>query len=269
MIRVVAVVEVDYEELISTCEVAVRTVAGLLREVKDPTAPAIGHWAIGDVACHMAHTFDRNAAGARGEGFPGELIHDISGYNQAYLDTHDERDPKVLAGEIESYATEFFAALRKRDPDDLIPWFEDVPIPVYALPGVMIGECWLHGFDIAKAEGKSWRIPTRDANLTFDTSLPMVPLFANEAAIADVDLCFDVKMRGGSRVHFVVAGGKIAVESPNDRRVDCHISARPDKFLLVSYNRIGQWAPVFKGQIVTWGRKPLAALKLPSYLEAP
>ncbi len=263
------VVDVDYEELISSCERAAGRFTDLLRRVGDPSATAIGHWTIGDVACHLTHNFDRNATGARGEGFPDELVHDVAGYNEAYLKRNPERDPKVLADEMDGYIADFVSALRKKDPDDLVPWFEDHPVPVYVLPGVMIGECGLHGFDVAKAEGKDWTLPDRDAHLAFDTSLPLVPLFANKEAIAGVEECFDIRMRGGSRVHFVVSGGQITVEAPSKRRVDCHVSAQPDKFLLVSYNRINQWGPIFKGQIVTWGRKPLAALKLNSYIAAP
>jgi hypothetical protein len=46
------------------------------------------------------------------------------------------------------------------------------------------------------------------------------------------------------------------------RPVDCHISAEPVTFLLMSYNRIGPTMPALSGKVRVWGRRPWLATRL-------
>ena len=83
------------------------------------------------------------------------------------------------------------------------------------------------------------------------------------------NLCFDVRLRNQWRLHFVFDDGTLSIEEPSDRRVDVHISADPEVFMLVGYGRVGQWRAALKGQIVAWGRKPWLALKFGSLIRNP
>jgi hypothetical protein len=44
--------------------------------------------------------------------------------------------------------------------------------------------------------------------------------------------------------------------------IDCHISAEPVTFLLMSYNRIGSTLPALSGKVGVWGRRPWLATRL-------
>ncbi|HVF52293.1 MAG TPA: maleylpyruvate isomerase N-terminal domain-containing protein [Actinomycetota bacterium] len=264
-------VKVDKGEALSAAGDAVERFVALLRTASDPASLAVGTWTAADVACHFAHTLERNVAGAQGLGFPGETIETINLYNDSYLKLDPERDLDVLATKIEHEFAELARVLQDRDGDEIVPWYGDIPVPLTTLPGVMLSESEIHGLDVARSQGMAWRIPRRNANLIFESALPLVPHFVDREAAAGVNAVFQISLRGGSPVRFVFEDGTVEVMAAEAgaRRPDVRISADPVDFILVSYGRIGQWGPILKGKIFAWGRKPLLALKLTSMLDAP
>lgn len=46
-------------------------------------------------------------------------------------------------------------------------------------------------------------------------------------------------------------------------RVDCEIWADPVAFLLVGYGRLATWRAILSGGVLSWGRRPWTAARLP------
>jgi hypothetical protein len=91
------------------------------------------------------------------------------------------------------------------------------------------------------------------------------------AAAARASVSYELSLRGGGpRVLIRVHEGNLTVESLTSRApVDCRVSADPATFLLVAYGRVGQWGPVLRGQLLAWGRRPWAAMRLSSLTRNP
>jgi hypothetical protein len=63
-------------------------------------------------------------------------------------------------------------------------------------------------------------------------------------------------------VYLTFRDGALDVSEERQGRVDCHLSADPWSFMLVSYGRVGQWNAALRGKVVTWGRRPWLGVKL-------
>jgi hypothetical protein len=105
--------------------------------------------------------------------------------------------------------------------------------------------------------------------LLFDAYTFFLPHYVHPENAKGVHLCYDIRVRGGSRVFFVIDDGTLRVEPPSKRRVDCHISADPAAFLLVGYNRVPQLRQALTGKLFAWGRKPWVGLQMVKYLASP
>lgn len=66
-----------------------------------------------------------------------------------------------------------------------------------------------------------------------------------------------------------VGDGGVVVEPSTGQRVDCHVLADPVALLLLAYGRTGQWRPIGRGQMMTWGTKPWLAFRFMSFFSNP
>lgn len=242
--------------------------AALLRQSHDSGRIAIGHWTVGDVAAHVAHTMELYEPAAEGQGLPQESIAAVDAYNDAYLRFDPERDLKTLAVKLEHHSVRFTAAL-EGDDDRSVPWLGGVLVPRTTLCAVLLSEMLVHGHDVARAGHLRWDIARDHAALSVQGLLPVLPLSADPEVIAGVEAVFEIRLRGGVNACLVFDDGRVRIERAGEVRPDCVISAEPAPFLLVSYARLGQWAPVLSGKILAWGRRPWLALKLPQLINAP
>ena len=70
-----------------------------------------------------------------------------------------ERDPAVLADRIETRAQEYFSECVGADPDAPRPWLvQGATVRQSALTYHLLSETVMHGYDIAQAAGRKWRI---------------------------------------------------------------------------------------------------------------
>ncbi|MGH3919740.1 MAG: SCP2 sterol-binding domain-containing protein [Pseudonocardiaceae bacterium] len=126
----------------------------------------------------------------------------------------------------------------------------------------LLSETIMHGYDIAHAAGRKWRIePARAAMVLGRFNAPIAQAlapraFVNGAKAAGVQVTYDVRIRGGDSFYFIFDDGELRVEEPSSRRVDCHISADPVAMLMVFWSRQSQWTAIAKGKLMAWGRKP-------------
>jgi hypothetical protein len=197
--------------------------------------------------------------------------------NDRALKSDTERDLAVLADRIEERAQEYLRECAVHSPDEPRSWIvEGTTAPLSALTCNLLNETIMHGYDIAKAAGRKWRInPAHAAMVVQQFFIPVIQTcepgtFVNaEQAAVGLQASYQVHLRGDGRINFVFEDGSLRVEEPSARRVDCHILADPTAFFMVFWQRQSQWNAIAKGQLIAWGRKPWLGLKFRSLIRNP
>ncbi|HEX6403048.1 MAG TPA: maleylpyruvate isomerase N-terminal domain-containing protein [Pseudonocardiaceae bacterium] len=270
----------------------VERVTALLRSVRDPAAPAVGQWNISELAMHLSQAWLAVPGLARGdlsrfyEVIPSiadvagdSLMRDIRELEDLTVlgvRSDPERDLAVLADRIDQRADEYFAECAGYSPTDLRPWFvEGTRVPVATLTGHLLNETLMHGYDIARADGRKWRIkPPHAAMVIRHLFIPVLQeldprtLVDGEKA-AGLRATYDLRIRAGDRLHFIFDDGQLQVEEPVARKVDCHISADPVAFVMMFWGRRGQWPAIATGKLMAWGRKPWLGFRFKSLIRHP
>ncbi|MDQ5853941.1 MAG: maleylpyruvate isomerase N-terminal domain-containing protein [Chloroflexota bacterium] len=270
----------------------VRRMTTLMRSISDPGVPAVGQWNIADVAMHLSQNWilvpglarqDLSRYRAVVPGIAGEAgdsmipdMWDNADMNALALKSDAERDLAVLADRIEERAEEYFGECAGHSPDEPRPWLiEGTTVPLSTLTCNLLNETIMHGYDIAKAAGRKWRIePAHAAMVVRQFFVPVLQTceprtFVNAEKAAGLQATYQLHLRGGGRLNFVFDDGSLRVEEPSTRRVDCHISANPAAFFMVFWDRQSQWNAIAKGQLIAWGRKPWLGLKFRSLIRNP
>jgi hypothetical protein len=196
--------------------------------------------------------------------------------NALALKSDAERGLAVLANRIEERAQEYFGECAGHSPDEPRPWIvENTTVPLSALTANLLNETLLHGYDIAAAAGRKWKIePTHAAMVVRQFFVPVVQTcdprtFVNTENAASLRATYQLHLRGSGRLNWIFDDGSLRIEEPAARRVDCHISADPAAFLMVFWQRQSQWNAIAKGQLVAWGRKPWLGLQFRSLIRNP
>lgn len=259
---------VDKDEVVAAMRATGNDVVYAIRNISNPGAMAIGTWTAGDVAAHLIDVYEAAKDIAEGRGTPFSQSTETAANNEKRLAARAERDPQVLAEEFEKALSDYLAALESIDGDPTISW-ADFEIPVSAAASVELAECLMHGYDIAHAEGRPWIIAPDRAILVMRGLSRVTEHYVDEKAAAGFTGTFDLKLRGGSPLHFVFDNGVLSVREPTDRKVDVHISADPVTFMLVGYGRVSQWGPMARGKLLAYGRKPWLALRFSKLLRNP
>ena len=259
---------VDKTEAVAAMKAAGNDLVYAVRNISDPTAPAIGEWSTGDVAAHLIDVFEAGSEIVAGKGTPFTGPDGTATNNDARLNARAERDPKVLADLLDKALTEYGATLDGIDGDPFVPW-ADFEVPVSTAVCVELAEALVHGYDVTKAEDKPWNLDPQRIGIAMKGLGPVTEHYVDPQTAAGFTGTFDLRLRGQWAQHFVFTDGELSVQDPADRKVDVHISADPVAFTLVGYGRIPQWGPMAKGQLLAWGRKPWLAMKFSKLLRNP
>jgi uncharacterized protein (TIGR03083 family) len=270
----------------------VRRTTTLMRSITDPGVRAVGQWNIAEVAMHLSQNWMLVLGMARQDlsrykaVVPGiaevagdSMIPDMrdnADMNARALKSDAERDLAVLADRIEERAQEYFAECAGHSPDEQRPWtVEGTTLPLSALTCNLLNETIMHGYDIAKAAGRTWRInPAHAAMVVQQFFIPVIQTcepgtFVNAEEAAGLQATYQVHLRGDGRINFVFEDGSLRVEEPSARRADCHVLADPAAFFMVFWQRQSQRNAIAKGQLIAWGRKPWLGLKFRSLIRNP
>lgn len=285
-------VPIDWKEARHALSDQVARVASLLHSVRNPLAPAIGEWNLSEVAMHLYQAWLIVTSLVRED--PQELhrvwphlasrpgrslvtdIWDFPGITRMGVNADAERDLTVLSDRIEAQARSFLGSLNEQFAAESCAWVvEGVVVGTPMLLCHLLNEMIVHGYDMARADGKSWPIPRSHAALVIDGFLvPIVSALGprtmvDQSAARGLAATYELHVRGGGRYLFVFDDGTVAIEVPGTRRVDCHISADPAAMMLVAWRRRSQWAAIGLGQLVAWGRKPWLATRFPNLMRNP
>ncbi|MGH3521420.1 MAG: maleylpyruvate isomerase N-terminal domain-containing protein [Pseudonocardiaceae bacterium] len=257
----------------------VARVTTLLRSIHDPGSHAVGQWNLAEVAMHLSQAWVAvpglarrdlsgvyevvpDLAGVAGDSLIRDMW-DLGDTTALAVRSDPERDPAVLADRIETRAQEYFTACVGAEPDAPRPWLvQGVTVGQSTLTYHLLNETVMHGYDIAQAAGRPWRIePAHAAMVLGRFIVPVLQVLdsramVNGATAAGLRATYDIRIRGGDSFHFLFDDGELSIVEPSSRRVDCHISADPVAFLLVVWNRQSQWTAIATGKLMAWGRKP-------------
>lgn len=279
-----AVIPLDRPAARAALDDAVRRLVVLIRDTTDIDTPVGGtDWTVAETAAHLVVVFTDFAGTVTGQsrllrdfGSEGLDFHTrLAASNAATLALVERSDARQLAENIASGAQHFLDAVPSKDPDAPCetPWYgPGVTRTPDTLTALALAEVTVHGYDIAKATGRSWPIPPEYARIALGTVLPeMIPLVVDTATTARRELSFEIRVRGGGPRYVVqVTKGTARVDAVAPGvSVDCVISVAPVPFLLVGYGRIPQWKPILRGQIFPWGARPWVALRFKSCFLSP
>jgi len=269
--------EVDWPAARTALAEAASRVAGLVRTVRNPHAPALGQWNVTELAAHLSHAFDVVPALARRQrDSPIGDLSELAGTNAGLVAEDPERDLGVLADRIEARATAFLSATASASAAEPCPWLvAGTTASMSVLTCHLLNEAVMHGYDIAKADRRPWKIDPIAAALIFEGFiLPVFQLLDPRALVdqekaAGVRVSYGVHLRGAGRFVFLFDDGALTVEAPSSKKVDCHVSAAPAAFLLVAWGRISQWRAIGTGQLLAWGRRPWMGVRMRGMLRNP
>jgi hypothetical protein len=283
---------VDWSRAQEALRREVGRVTALMRSVRNPSAPSVGHWSLAEVAMHLSQAWlvvpCMSQADLSGvwEWFPGleggageslvRTLGDLADATSLGVDTDSERDLAVIADRIEERAAAYFDACGRAAGEDELPWLvQGSRLSRVAMTCHLLNETVMHAYDIARADGQRWEIDPDSARIVLEGFILDVMRALDPRALVDqeragsVRAAFELRMRGGGRHVFVFDRGEVRVESPGSRRVDCTISAEPAAMLLVVWARKDQWWAIARGKLTTWGRKPWMALRFRGMLRNP
>ena len=253
-------------------------VVRLLLTVNNPGAPALGQWSVAEVAMHLSqvsivvsgmaardlsavHEVLPELKGVAGESVINDLW-ELGQVTQMGVREDGERDLGVLADRIAGRAGDYLAARSRRPEQDLRAWIvKGTEVPVVTLTCHLLNEMIVHGWDIARAEGREWPVKPAHAVLVIDGLL--IPIFqvlgpravVDQEQAAGLHATYEIRVKGGGRHVFRFDDGELLVEAPSSRPVDCYLEVDPAAFLMIAWGRQDQGPAIVSRQIVSSGPK--------------
>lgn len=265
-------ISIDREQALAAVAAAGERTADVIGAIADPDGRTRGlEWTLGQTAAHIVADVHYHRAWLRGEGKIDYFVPDLPGENLRGIESVKERNPAVLAAIVRQDNAAFVSEAGGQPAGAVFPEEVGPDLSLEVMAAVHLGELLVHGWDIATTLGRPWAIGRDEANIVARGVLPVLPVIVDPAAAARVSLSYELSLRGGGpRVLIRVHDGSLTVEPVVSRApADCRISADPAAFLLVAYGRGGQLGPILRGQLIAWGRRPWAALRLNSFTRNP
>ena len=267
-------IEVDSEPALEQLRNAGRRFSALVRAIENPDQRTRGlEWTVAEVAAHTMQAFHYDLDNIRGSGEPypivnGDFIESGTLHNKQLLEQEPERDPWKIAERFDAVLEEFVTEAGGRDPAQPVRISQGATTTVATVVGILLGELILHGLDIAQTAGKSLTIEPEAARQAVYSTAATLSLAVNMETTRDLDVRLELRIRGGKRFVVHIDHGSARTE-PVGGKVDVVISGDPVAYLLVGYGRQGPGPQVLKGKMLSWGRRPLLATKLPVFFRQP
>ncbi|HME76559.1 MAG TPA: hypothetical protein VKI00_13160 [Mycobacterium sp.] len=190
--------------------------------------------------------------------------------NDRHLTDVSDRDMSRLADMLEETAARYLAAAAALDPSERasILTADGLALEPAVMTCLLPGEQLAHGLDIARAADRPWGIGRDDALLVIPGVLALAPKYLRPSRTRDLDISFELRMRGGCRYRMAIAHGTGVVTEAGEK-ADCVITADPVAFLLIGFGRVPQLPQILRGKLRAGGRKPWLAAEFGTLLAAP
>lgn len=259
---------------------AVARSAELWRSIADPGAPVPGlTWTAAQTAVHVVADMGEytEALTRHVNGDPvaldipdGSPARARTAVNDRHLTDVSERDMRRLADMLEETAARYLAVAAAVDPSEraAVLTADGLVLEPAVMTCLLLGEQLVHGLDIARAGHRPWSIGRDDALMVIPAVLSLAPQYLRPSRTKNVNISFEIRMRGGCRYRMAIADGAGVVTAAGER-ADCVITADPVAFLLVGGGRVRQLPVLLRGKLRAGGRKPWLAGKFGTLLAAP
>lgn len=259
---------------------AVARSAQLWRSIADPGAPVPGlAWTAAQTAAHVVadmgeytealtkHINGDHAGISTADGSPARAR---TAVNDRHLIDVPERNLRRLADMLEQTAGSYLAVASAIDTSEgaEILTADGLVLEPAVMTGLLLGEQLIHGLDIARAGHRPWGIGRDDALLVIPAVLSLAPQYLRPARTKNLNVSFEIRMRGGCRYRLAITNGTGAVSAAG-KKVDCVITADPVAFLLVGGRRVPQLPQLLRGKLGAGGRKPWLAAQFGTLLATP
>ncbi|HWD52310.1 MAG TPA: maleylpyruvate isomerase N-terminal domain-containing protein [Acidimicrobiales bacterium] len=259
-------------------DAAVRA-AAMLGSVSDPTVPVPGlEWNAYETAAHLVAEIEDYAGFVAGERDAKDVLarpstgstpSQLSAVSNArQVGERAGSDIGQLAHQLVPAVERFMAAGSDRFDGEHILTSNGLSMSVPLMTSTLLGEVLIHGFDIARATRRPWPISSQDALQVIGGVMTMVPDYLDREKTAGLHLSYELRFRGGPRYRLAIDDGAAEVTEAGPK-VDCWISADPVAFLLVGYQRIGQWGQTLRGKMMAGGSKPWLGFRFGGLLTGP
>lgn len=239
-----------------------RRFTGMLRAGVDSTARVSNEWTVRDAAAHVAGTLPLYVDMAGGKPSPVRAFEQLAAYNERFLSV-EEHNVYAFADAIDRAMADLMDVLEHQRDDFPVTWHAGVVLPLSTVVGLLGGEGYLHGYDVARAARMSWEIPNEDAVTVIRAALPLFPHIVDPARARDLIGTVEVRLRGveDGRWAFTFSAGGLTVEPADTRHADWTMSSAPVAYLLAAYGRLSPAKAMLTGQVVGWGRRPTLGLR--------
>ncbi|MEK7570975.1 MAG: DinB family protein [Patescibacteria group bacterium] len=227
-------------------------------------------WTIGEMAAHLVVTkqvFRSVLHGAKSP-YPGKTREIIAEKNADFLKEYTIRDGNKLAELLLKRVNAFL-----RDTDKYPDGHTfSTHYGVLTLPeGLAYCLCHLlmHGSAIALTLNKPFPISGKDIDFIFPFLQKVTPQVFDKQQGKHLVASFVIDLTNGPQFALIIDNGTVILTKNIPSKIDCHISADPQAYFLVSSGIIRQWKPFLTGKIFVWGRKPWLILKIKSLFPNP
>lgn len=239
--------------------------AGLVGASSD-TAMAIpgSSWTVREAAVHLAVIGFRYAGMVHGEPiqYPSLAPEECARRDDELNADIPERRASELAALVRDGTERLLAATASCENAREVLFDGGVVLPIRHLVGIAVAEHLLHGYDIAVALRRPWRIDPDHAAQGFlgcrardDRCLD--PMTGDGHAASCV-----VELTTGQRYAVDVADGEHRIEEPGPVKVGCTVTADPVALLLVGAHRLSPWVGMALGLFRADGPRPELMLSL-------
>jgi uncharacterized protein (TIGR03083 family) len=250
----------------------------------DPQTWATRDWSIADTVAHVTAIAQWEAALARyGDGddatpYPWNVVggqirittvDTLNVLNEQILARFTERDPLVLCEQLRTHIDDMLDASEGLDPDQPVTWLGGSRPPLAGIFAHLTNELQIHGWDIARATGSQWTIPSAYAARFLDvfvaglTRNGLGRLLAKDGPVPRRRIAVAFRSRYFTPLTFVLSPGGVVSQTDPDSGVDVRVRLEPAAFNLMMFGRISRLRAVLTGKVVVSGPRPWL---LPAFL---
>jgi hypothetical protein len=251
--------------------VAART-ADLIGASPDTAAAIPGSpWTVRKAAVHPAVIGVRYAGMVHGEPiqYPPLAPEDCARRDDELNADIAERRPSELAALVRDGTKRLLAATASCEDARDVLFDGGVVLSIRHLVGIAVAEHLLHGYDMAVATRRPWRIDPDHAVQGFLACRArdgrcLDPLTGDGHAASYV-----VELTTGQRYAVGLADGEHRIDEPGSLTVGCTVTADPVALLLVGAHRLSRWTGIALGLFRADGTRPELMLSLDDLFRFP
>ncbi|WBB80596.1 maleylpyruvate isomerase N-terminal domain-containing protein [Micromonospora sp. WMMD882] len=259
-----------------------RSAAAFVELVQAPGAARVlvtAEWTVADTAAHLLSiaTHYVSVLDADAEPLPvpdlggllaATTVDTLSEANRVVLGHLPERDPAALARSLTAAVDRFLALSRQADPERVVPWLGQSLVTVAGIHAHLVNELLVHGWDVARALGRPWRLPDEEAALFLE--LFLLGMFRRDhgvlletgARTSSRPITVEFRSAHTTAVRLVLTGRRVRV-AVDDPPVDARVTFRPAGLNLMLFGRVGLLRSLLRRDVVLGGPRPWL---LPAFL---